>query len=168
MNFPLTTSRLVLTPITEADFADLAALNAHPEVGGRLKHGVLTEAQTRAQLADYRAIWATRGFGVFAVRLRDGGAFVGIAGLWDHDGGLGTAMRYAVMPEHRGSGLAREAAGAVLDFARSQNVHPLIAATRETNVASQRILADLGFALRDIGGEPGRRVMVFELAEPAP
>jgi predicted acetyltransferase len=160
----LVTPRLLLTPIDEADFADLAALNADPEVGGRLKHGVLTEAQTRAQFDGYRAIWAERGFGVFALRLRETGAFVGIAGLWDHDGGLGTALRYAVMPEHRGTGLAREAATGILNFAKRQNIHPIIAATRENNIASQRILTDLGFTLRDISGEPGHRVMVFELA----
>jgi RimJ/RimL family protein N-acetyltransferase len=164
----LTTTRLVLAPITEADLPDLVALNAHPEVGGRLKHGVLTEAETREQLAGYRAIWAERGFGVFTLRLRETGAFAGIAGLWDHDGGLGTAMRYAVMPSHRGSGLAREAAIAVLNFARSQDIRPLIAATRENNVASQRILADLGFVLREVRGEPDRRVMVFEFAEASP
>lgn len=164
----LTTSRLILTPIGEADLADLIALNADPEVGGRLKHGVLSEAETRAQFAGYRAIWEERGLGVFAARRREDGAFIGIAGLWDHDGGLGTALRYAVMPAHRGTGLAREAAMAVLDFARKENIRPLMAATRENNVASQRILTDLGFVLREMRGAPGQRVMVFELAETAP
>lgn len=161
----LITPRLVLTPIAEGDFADLAALNADPQVGGKLKHGVLTEAETRAQFDGYRAIWAGRGFGVFALRLRETGAFVGIAGLWEHDGGLGTALRYAIMPQHRGTGLAREAAMAVLDFARTQDIHPIIAATRESNIASRRILTDLGLSLRETRGEPGHRVMVFELPE---
>lgn len=165
MSLQFATPRLLLTPIGEADFADLAALNADPEVGGRLKHGVLAEAQTRAQLDGYRAIWSERGFGVFALRLRDSGAFVGIAGLWDHDRGLGTALRYAVMTEHRGKGYAREAATGVLNFTEMENIHPIIAATRENNIASQRILTDLGFSLRDISGEPGHRVMVFELPE---
>lgn len=164
MSRQFATPRLLLTPIAEADLADLVALNGHPEVGGKLKHGVLTEAQTRAQFDGYRAIWDERGFGVFALRLRETGAFVGIAGLWDHDGGLGTALRYAIMPEHRGTGIAREAATGVLHFAKAQNIHPIIAATRENNIASQRILTNLGFVLRDISGETGHRVMVFELA----
>ncbi|MBX9991481.1 GNAT family N-acetyltransferase [Phreatobacter oligotrophus] len=163
------TERLVLTPVGESDFADLCALTAHPEVGGKLKHGVLTAEETRAQLDDYLETWAREGWGVFVLRRRDSGAFVGIAGLWDHDAGIGVAMRYAVMPEHRGAGFTKEAAKSILDFAHEKNIHPIMAVTRDNNLVSQRILVDLGFQLREIREVAHGRLVVFQLAtEPSP
>jgi RimJ/RimL family protein N-acetyltransferase len=164
----LATPRLVLTPIAEADFADLLALTSHPDVGGKLKHGVLTEAETRAQLATYLDSWARNGFGVFAIRTKASSAFAGIVGLWEHDDGIGVALRYAVMPDHRGQGLAQEAAKAVLDFADRKNIRPVIAVTRENNLASRRILTDLGFALQEIRDGKDHRTVIYSLAGAAP
>lgn len=156
------TDRLVLTTIGEADFADLCRLNAHPDVGGKLKHGVLTGVETRAQLDGYRATWERAGYGVFAIRRRQDDAFVGIIGLWDHDEGVGVALRYAVMPDHRGRGYTKEAAKMVLHFAAGQDIHPVMAVTSETNLVSQRILVDLGFALREIRDTGHARLVVYQ------
>jgi RimJ/RimL family protein N-acetyltransferase len=164
----LDTDRLRLTPVGEADFADLCRLTGDPEVGGKLKHGVLTEAETRAQFATYRSTWETRGYGVFVMRRREDGAFVGIVGLWDHDEGVGVAMRYAVMPEHRSRGYTKEGAMAVLRFAETQNIHPVMAVTRENNLVSRQILVDLGFALREIRDTGHARLAVFEQAPGRP
>jgi RimJ/RimL family protein N-acetyltransferase len=164
----LDTDRLRLAPVAEADFADLCRLTAHPEVGGKLKHGVLTEAETRAQLDTYRATWDSRGYGVFVMRRREDGAFVGIVGLWDHDEGVGVAMRYAVMPEHRSRGYTKEGAIAVLKFAEQKNIHPVMAVTRENNLVSRQILVDLGFALREIRDTGHARLAIFALASGGP
>jgi len=161
---PRVTERLILTPVGESDFADLCALTSHPEVGGKLKHGVLTRDETRAQLDGYKASWAEQGYGVFVLRRRDSGTFVGIAGLWDHDAGVGVALRYAVMPEHRGHGFTKEAARSILDFAHEQNIHPVMAVTRDNNLVSQRILVDLGFQLREIREVTHGRLVVFQQA----
>ncbi|WP_439573630.1 GNAT family N-acetyltransferase [Phreatobacter sp.] len=158
---PLATGHLSLTPIRESDFADLCRLTGDPEVGGRLKHGVLDEQATRAMLATYLATWERRGFGVFAVRERNAGAFVGIAGLWDHDDDLGIALRYAVMPAFRGRGYAGEAARAVLAFAASRGIGSVIAATREDNQASRHILEGLGFTLSEVRGPADHRVVLY-------
>lgn len=157
----LTTARLGLSPITRADLADLLALASHPEVGGRLKHGVLDEAATRAMLDTYLDTWNRRGFGVFAVRERAGGAFAGIAGLWDRDDDLGIALRYAVMPAFRGQGYAGEAARAVLAFAADRGIGPVVAATREDNGPSRHILEGLGFSLAEVRGPADHRVVIY-------
>ncbi|MGL4289180.1 MAG: GNAT family N-acetyltransferase [Phreatobacter sp.] len=162
---PLVTARLTLSPITSGDFDDLAALTGHPEVGGKLKHGVLDAAATRAQLDAYLRTWATRGFGVFVMRRRDDQAFVGLAGLWEHDDDLGVALRYAVMPDHRGQGITKEAVRAVLDFAAARDLGTIIAVTRETNAASRKILSDLGFDLREIRQRPDRNSVVYSRAQ---
>jgi len=164
----LVTARLDLTEIGESDFADLCALTGHPDVGGKLKHGVLTAEETRSQLDGYRATWSERGYGVFAMRRRDSGAFVGIVGLWDHDAGIGVAMRYAVMPDHRGQGFTKEGARAVLAFAAHENIHPVMAVTRESNLASRHILADLGFALREIRDIGDRRIAIYQMTSGSP
>ena len=164
----LVTARLDLTEIGESDFADLCALTGHPDVGGKLKHGVLTAEETRSQLAGYRATWSERGYGVFAMRRRDSGAFVGIVGLWDHDAGIGVAMRYAVMPEHRGQGFTKEAARSVLDFAVAKNIHPVMAVTRESNLASRRILVDLGFSLCEVRETGDRSIAIYQMTSGSP
>ena len=160
----LDTQRLVLNPIGPGDFDQLARLNADPEAGGRLKHGVLGAAATRDQLDGYRRIWIDHGHGMFAMRRRDTGAFVGIAGLWQHDDGLGLALRYAVMPEQRGQGFTLEAMRAVLDFAARLDLGPVVAVTRETNAASRRILDALGFTLREVRQRDDRRSLVYAQA----
>ncbi|MEI8146680.1 MAG: N-acetyltransferase, partial [Alphaproteobacteria bacterium] len=66
----LTTERLTLTPIAATDRDDLALLTGHPEVGGKLKHGVLDGIATDLLLNDYLASWASHGYGVFVMRLR--------------------------------------------------------------------------------------------------
>ncbi|MDP3547815.1 MAG: GNAT family N-acetyltransferase [Phreatobacter sp.] len=162
------TARLDLTQIGEDDFADLCALTGHPEVGGKLKHGVLSADETRPLLDSYRATWSERGYGVFVMRRRDTGAFVGIVGLWDHDAGIGVAMRYAVMPEHRGEGFTKEAAKSVLDFAAEKNIHPVMAVTRESNLASRHILVDLGFALHEVRDIGDRSIAIYQMTSGSP
>lgn len=164
----LVTERLQLTRIGESDFADLCVLTGHPEVGGKLKHGVLSVGETRSQLDSYKTTWTERGYGVFVMRRRDSGAFVGIVGLWDHDAGIGVAMRYAVMPDHRGQGFTKEGARAVLAFAAHENIHPVMAVTRESNLASRHILVDLGFALREIREAGDRRIAIYEMTSGSP
>nr|WP_281287847.1 GNAT family N-acetyltransferase [Phreatobacter stygius] len=155
----------MLTAIGAGDFDTLATLTGHPEVGGKLKHGVLDAAQTRAQLDLYLKTWAEHGFGLFVMRRRDDRAFVGIAGLWQHDDDLGVALRYAVMPDQRGQGFTKEAVRAVLDFAATRRLGPIIAVTRETNAASRKILTDLGFELSAVRERPDRRSLIYSKAQ---
>jgi RimJ/RimL family protein N-acetyltransferase len=150
------------------EFVADQALPDGDHVGGKLKHGVLTAEETRSQLAGYRATWSERGYGVFAMRRRDSGAFVGIVGLWDHDAGIGVAMRYAVMPEHRGHGFTKEAAKAVLDFAVEKKIHPVMAVTRESNLASRRILVDLGFSLCEVRETGDRSIAIYQMTSGSP
>ncbi|QCK86717.1 GNAT family N-acetyltransferase [Phreatobacter aquaticus] len=165
---PLVTARLVLSAITAADFEDLARLAADPEVGGKLKHGVLTPDQSRALLQDYCDGWNRLGYGVFMVRRRDDHRFVGLAGLWEHDDGHGAALRYAVMPEHRGQGFTKEAVVAVLDFAAARGLGTIRAVTRETNAVSRKILTGLGFHLVELRQKADRRVAIYSQHSPEP
>lgn len=157
----LVTDRLVLSAVSPADRDDLVRLAGDPEVGGKLKHGVLGPAQAEELLGTYLAGWQRLGYGIFMVRSRADGTFVGLAGLWEHDDGHGAALRYAVMPEHRGRGYTREAVKAVLAFGASIGLGNIMAVTRETNAASRRILTDLGFHLVELRQKSDRRVAIY-------
>ncbi len=73
-----------------------------------MKGGVQTANQVRAELEGDLATWGGRGFGVWALLHKDGGAFVDECGLW-----LGTAIsafaRITLAKPWCGQGLAGEA-----------------------------------------------------------
>jgi RimJ/RimL family protein N-acetyltransferase len=145
----IATARLSMRPIEESDFAELAALMADPEVGGLLQHGVLDADATRRMLDGYGAMWRDKGYGVFTLRRRDDGRFVGISGLWDHHDGIGVASRVAIARWAKGEGYAPEAGTAVLRFAfEALGLDTVWAVTRETNPDAQRALAKMGWTLK--------------------
>src|SRR3954451_20894876 len=76
------TERLRLERWTEAHSVPFAAINAQPVVVRFINGGVpLTREESDASSAAMAAHWETHGFGLWAVRERDGGAMVGFAGL---------------------------------------------------------------------------------------
>jgi RimJ/RimL family protein N-acetyltransferase len=141
----LGTGRLLLCPVSGADLADLIALKADPRVFAVMQGGVRLAPRTMAELADDIAFWARRGVGMWSARLRADRRFVGIAGVMERADGLGLALRFALWPEARGQGLAREAAGAVLRFAHEEaGIARLIAVARADNFASRMVLGGIG------------------------
>jgi RimJ/RimL family protein N-acetyltransferase len=91
------------------------------------------------------------------------GGFLGIAGLMERPDGRGVALRFALWPECRGKGYAREAAAAALEFGhRAGALARIIAVARETNETSRRVLTEIG--MRECGEfrNQGHRMLVFE------
>jgi [ribosomal protein S5]-alanine N-acetyltransferase len=90
--------------------------------------------------------FAEDGFGLFGVRLRDGGGeLIGYCGLLH----LGVTERvellYALLPAWWGRGLATEAARACLRFAFEEaGLERLVAGTDPPNTASLRVIQKLG------------------------
>jgi len=84
----------------------------------------------------------------FALRERAGDAVVGTCaykGPPDADGAVEIA--YAVDPDHRGRGYAREAAAALVEFALGAGARQVRAHTRPEHGASAHVLAACGFEL---------------------
>lgn len=158
------TARLSMQPIDEDDFADLRTLMADPEVGGLLQHGVLDEAASRRMLDGYKAMWRDKGYGMFALRRRQDGCFVGISGLWDHHDGIGIASRVAIAPWAKGAGYAPEAGMAVVRFAfETLGLDTVWAVTRETNPDAQRALAKMGWVLKLRYEADGKALLRFNM-----
>lgn len=157
----LGTGRLVLRPVSGEDLPDLISLKADPRVFAVMLGGVRLPQQTMAELAADIAFWAREGVGMWAARRR-GGDFVGIAGIMPRQDGLGPALRFALWPEARGQGLAREAAGAVLRFAHEEaGIARIIAVARADNFASRMVLGSIG--MRPAGGftRDGHEMLLF-------
>ena len=167
----LGTGRLVLRPVAGADLPALIALKADPRVFAVMLGGVRLPQQTMAELAEDIAFWAREGVGMWSARRRTDGRFVGIAGIMARPDGLGPALRFALWPEARGQGLAREAAGAALRFAHEEAGLPrIVAVARADNVASRLVLGGIG--MRETGAftRDGYEMLVYrsERAPPHP
>jgi RimJ/RimL family protein N-acetyltransferase len=83
----------------------------------------------------------------WAITLRDGGAVAGYCGFLVRPV-QGTTLGYAILPQHRGLGLATEAAAAVVEWGERHGVD-FYASVRPPNPASVRVLAKIGMRLTD-------------------
>jgi RimJ/RimL family protein N-acetyltransferase len=159
----LLTARLSLTPVGGADLGDLRALKADPRVFAVMLGGVRSWAETADELAEDVRFWGAHGYGIWAVRERPGGGFLGIAGLKDRPDGRGVALRFALWPEAQGRGLAREAAFAALRHGHEQaRLARIIAVARTSNVASRTLLGGIGMTECDRFTQRGFAMVVYE------
>lgn len=141
-----TTDRLVIRHIEPADAPHIHALLTDADflanIGDRL---VKTLADAEVAIRDrYVPAYATDGFGMFAVIARDGGAWLGMAGLVNRDGLDHVDVGYAFLPAGRGRGYALEAVRAVMEWAERQGVAPIVAIVNPDNTRSITILDKIG------------------------
>jgi RimJ/RimL family protein N-acetyltransferase len=157
------TGRLIMTPVALRDLRDLAALKAHPRAFAQMLGGVRTPAQTSEELATEIQSWGAHGFGMWTVRARDGGRFLGVTGLLHRPDGRGVALRFAFWPKARGLGAAREAASAALFYAHDKaGLQRVIAVVREDNFASRTVLGGIGMVEVDRFQRDGAELLVYE------
>ena len=158
----ITTPRLSLLPPGPEHLPDLIRLKSDEGVFGYMLHGTRSPERTKEELEDDMDFWQVRGYGTWSVFERGTGEFLGIAGLMERPDGRGVAVRFALWPECRGKGYAREAAKAALDFGHAAGLRRIIGVARETNTASRAVLGDIG--MRECGEflNRGHRMMVYE------
>lgn len=106
----LETPRLRLRAWRAEDVGPLARLNADPLVMRHMGYGPMTIHETEEQLARFRAHWEEHGFGLWAIEVRETGAFLGRTGVsyhavWPDDPEVG----WLIDPSFWGQGLATEA-----------------------------------------------------------
>ena len=158
----LTTARLSLLPPGIEHLPDLIRLKADERVFGFMLHGTRTPERTREELEDDIDFWLVRGYGTWSVFERATGEFLGICGLMERPDGRGVALRFALWPECRGKGFAREAAAAALEFGHRAGLKRIIGVARESNAASRAVMTDIG--MRECGEHrhQGHRMILFE------
>ncbi|HEX3407224.1 MAG TPA: GNAT family N-acetyltransferase [Caulobacteraceae bacterium] len=162
------TARLILSAWTEAERAPFVAMCADPEV--MHDYPAPEDAVTASARFDrYAAALARDGFGKWALRRRDDGAFLGFCGVSPIWGTLlpapGLEIGWRMVRAAWGRGYATEAARASLAdiFART-DADEVISFTLPTNTRSLAVMARLGLtrdASRDFVYETGLPAVVF-------
>ncbi|WP_308164267.1 GNAT family N-acetyltransferase [Nonomuraea sediminis] len=144
------TERLRLRMWRDDDLEPLAAMDADPEVMRYIADGSpRPREQAAGTLVRLRQGWQDRGFGLFAVEVRETGQFAGWAGLAVPE------FLPEVMPaveigwrlgrEHWGRGYATEAAREVLAFGFGKlALEEIVSIAHVDNHASLRVMAKLG------------------------
>ena len=157
------TGRLVLRQVSHADLPALQALKADPRVFAVMLGGVRARLRTVEELAEDIVFWGRNGIGMWAVRHRVSGVFLGITGFLDRPDGRGISLRFALVAAAHGRGYAAEAAGAALRFAHERaNVPRVVAVARADNFASRQVLGSIGMRECDSFDRAGVPMLVFE------
>ena len=159
----------MLTPVGGADLPDLIALKSDPRVFAIMLGGVRSPMRTMEELAEDVACWGANGWGMWIVRTRECGAFVGITGLMRRPDGRGVALRFALWPEAQGQGLAREAAGTALRYGHEQaGLARIVAVARASNFASRQVLGSTGMAEAEQFVPGGHPMVLYASTVPLP
>jgi RimJ/RimL family protein N-acetyltransferase len=112
--------------------------------------------------------YATRGYGMTALVLRESGEVVGFCGLVHPGGQPECEIKYTLRRPFWGRGLATEAASAMLAYgARTHGLSRVIATIYPENTASARVLAKVGMQeVETRTGDDGTRIKVFAWQPP--
>ena len=156
------TERLMMIPPGRENLPDLIRLKGDERVFGIMLHGVRSPERAREELEDDIDFWEVRGYGTWCVFERMTGDFLGICGFMERPDGRGVALRYALWPECRGKGYAREAARAALAFGHAAGLKRIIAVARFTNHASRAVMQDIGMTPCGDFRHKGEAMLVFE------
>ncbi len=142
----LETERLWLREITLDDKEELFALYSNPEVQKYTGEPVVAsieeiENAIRIRISNYKKY----GFGRWAVILKQGMQFTGWAGLAYLPEFNEIDLGYRFLPEYWGSGIATEAAEAILTYGfDTLKLKKIIAIAMKENKASIRIMEKIG------------------------
>lgn len=141
------TARLWMRPYERTDIDALAPFYADPEVTAFTKLGRQTRQQSEAILNDYIRTWRVRGFGMRALFLKPSADYVGECGLFWHKTFEAPSMRYALVRDVRGRGLAKEAIEHTLaDAFEVLGLAKIYSVVQAQNHVSMHIMEALGFA----------------------
>lgn len=112
------TARLVLREWRDSDIDAYAALCADPEVMRYLAaNQALSREDAWRQMAMFAGHWMLRGFGMWAVELRETGELAGRIGCHQPEGWPGFEIGWTLRREFWGRGLAAEGARAAMHYA---------------------------------------------------
>lgn len=160
-----TTERLRIRRIDAADAPMMYAVYSDPVAARFVDDGLpIKREEVGAWIAKTQDNYVHFGYGMMAIEWRETGEDIGFIGLV-HPGGQPEAeLKYALLRSWWGQGIATEAALGAMDYGRDAlGLKELIATVDPEHLASQRVLAKAGFALReDRPNEDGSVTRVME------
>ncbi|HEY4942038.1 MAG TPA: GNAT family N-acetyltransferase [Rhizomicrobium sp.] len=162
------TEHLVLRPWREEDRADLAAMCADPDTMVDYPQPQ-TRAESDVRFERYRATYERIGYCRWALRLREGGDFVGYCGVQplepDHPIGEGTEIGWRLRRAHWGKGYASESARASLhDGFQRCGMKDVFSYTTTENARSEAVMRRIGLErlkAKDFTHPNGDRYIVY-------
>ena len=165
------TERLLLRAWQPSDEAPFAALNADPEVTRYLR-GPMRRDQSDELLARIRGHWQEHGFGLYAVEVRDSGAFIGFVGLaipsFLPEVLPAVEVGWRLAREAWGNGYATEGARASLRHGFDElGLRQIISIIDPGNVASLRVAERLGMTRGRDRIHPVTRIRLMVYAKTA-
>ncbi|HTD10901.1 MAG TPA: GNAT family N-acetyltransferase [Steroidobacteraceae bacterium] len=146
----LKTERLVLRQLGSDDALFILRLLNEPSwlenIGDK---GVRTAADAQRYIETGPVeMYGRLGFGLYQVRLTLSDVPIGLCGLLKRETLKDVDLGFAFFPEFWGNGYAREAAAAVLSYARNTlGLARIVAITAPNNDPSRKVLEKLGFEL---------------------
>ena len=170
----LTTPRLTLTPVALSDFDDIAAKWRDEAFTRHITGRALSEEEVWFRLLRDIGHWSALGRGNWAMRLNDGGAYVGSVGVLDYRRDVTPAMDapelgWGVGGAFQGQGLAREGVEAALGWADTVLDAPrTVCMIGRGNLASIRLAGRVGYASYAEGSYHGEPTLLLERVRPDP
>ncbi len=155
----LETERLILTPWERGDEASLAALHSTEETSLYVGEGVPWSLDyAKRRIDGWRSSFATRGLATLKVLAKDGGAFIGRAGInWYEEDGAHQVV-YSIARHAWDQRYATEIAASLRDWFFAQDIADRLEGMAHVdNKASIRVLMKIGMTptvLRQVRGEP--------------
>lgn len=149
----LDTPRLAMRAHVVSDFEDSFALWSDPRTVRHIGGTPSTRDRAWQRLLTFAGLWPLVGFGYWAVRERETGAYVGEVGFADFHRGTDPAfdgepeMGWVLSPAMHGKGYATEAVRAALDWADRALPHPrVVCMIAPGNAPSIAVARKVGFA----------------------
>jgi [ribosomal protein S5]-alanine N-acetyltransferase len=144
----LTTARMTLTDITEADFVATYAADRDPLVARYVGDG-LPESRSFADYSDYFkgriTLWMNEQYRLWVMRLHNEDAVIGWVMLRPVNNSKNIEVGYRLPQSSWGKGYATEATRAVLDYGfNTVGLEEITAVTHPDNAASQHVLTKAG------------------------
>lgn len=159
----LETERLVLLKLSTDDAEFILRLVNEPSwlqfIGDRGVRSIEDARQyiLKGPLDSYER----RGFGLFAVKMKESEIPIGICGLLKRDSLDDVDIGFAFLPDFWGKGYAYESAAAVMAFATTLGLKKIVAIVSKDNQPSIRVLEKIGMRFERVITLPGEDAEVF-------
>lgn len=162
----LETARLLLRAFTPADLGELHLITRDPEVMRYIGDGhTLSRAETGRNLAAIIGAFERRGFGRWAVVLKETGALAGYCGFGLGSEEVGIELAYLLGRFAWGGGYATEAGAACLRYGfENLGLDSIAAITRPENFRSRRVMERLKMRFVEEGSYHGYSCVRYSLA----
>ncbi|WP_251518884.1 MULTISPECIES: GNAT family N-acetyltransferase [unclassified Staphylococcus] len=161
MTVYIETDRLLLRDWQDEDLKLFQEMNANPQVRRHFS-SLLSYQRSKNDMKNMAKVLEETGIGLFAVELKETGAWLGFIGLnyvtektkYTFKELPFYEIGWRLIPEVWGNGLATEGAEAVLKYARSKGINELYAFTTVSNAASRKVMEKIGMKIYDHFKDP--------------